>query len=448
MIALGLCLVAFLASNWAGRRSLGQGLIALLTVGYFYGILRANLLTVFSHFIFDAGLLGLYLSQNWKSSDPREAKRLGVVRLATVVLIAWPVLLVLMPFQPLLVSLVGLRGNIFFIPILMLGSRLKEKDLLQLSAGLALLNLVAVGFATLEYFAGVPRFYPFSPVTQIIYASGDVAGGFLRIPAIFTSPHAYGGAMVFSLPFVLGGWQRAQTRMSRLVAVLGMGAAMLGVLMSATRTNFILGSAIVLTAVFTSRMRVGRQSVFLLLIAAVAWTAMSNERFQRFKSLTDTDAVGERIAGSVNRTFFEILFEYPMGNGLGGGGSSIPYFLEGQVKNPIGMENEYTRILSEQGVIGLFLWLSFVMWFLTRAQNAFAKGPWTSSRRVAWCLGAFMLGTAWVGLGTFTSIPGTVLLLLSIGWTATPMPAEARRSREPRTSNAIFQQRYGLVPIS
>lgn len=447
MPALILCAVALLASFWAGKRSLGWGLFALLAVGYFYGILRANLLTTFSHFIFDAGLLGLYLSQNWSSTDPKEAQRLATVRLWTGVLIAWPVLLLIMPFQPMLVSLVGLRGNVFFIPVLLLGSRLARKDLSQLSSGLAVLNLVALAFAGVEYFTSVTRFYPVSPVTQIIYASGDVAGGFLRIPAIFTSAHAYGGMMVGSLPFLIGSWDCSQTRKSRLLAVFGMAAALLGVLLSATRQNFVLGVAMVGVIAFTSRVTAGRRAIFLLLITAVGLTAISNQRFQRFQSLSDTDAIVERIGGSVNRGFWEILVEYPMGNGLGGGGTSIPYFLEGQVKNPIGMENEYARILSEQGAIGLLLWLSFITWFLTRAGSAFAKGPWANSRRIAWCLAAFSLGTGWIGTGMFTSIPGTVTLLLSIGWTAIPMPTETR-SREARIGNTTFQQRYGLIPTT
>ena len=446
MLALTVCAIAFAATYWAGRRSLGQGLIALFVVGYFYGILRANLLTVFSHFIFDAGLIGLYLSQEWIPSDPKEAKRLEALRLWTAVLIAWPILMVLMPFQPFLVSVVGLRGNVFFIPVLLLGSRLKEKDLLQLSAGLAVLNLVAVGFAWMEYSTSVTQFYPFSPVTLIIYASGDVAGGFLRIPATFTSAAAYGGNMVGSLPFLLGGWDRSKTWQYRLLAVCGVAAAMIGVLMSATRSNFIFGSAMLLVTIFTSRMKRSRRMIFVTLIAAVGVVAMSNERFQRFKSLGDTDAVAERIAGSVNRGFWEILMEYPMGNGLGGGGTSIPYFLQGEVRHPIGMENEFSRILCEQGIIGLLLWLGFIAWFLSRAGTAFANGPWSTSRRMAWSLNAFCLGTAWVGLGLFTSIPGTVMVLLGIGWTVTPVRAEVPPLRSLGTKRATLQPpRYKLV---
>src|SRR4051812_16255642 len=107
MLALALCFFAALICYLAGRRSLGWGLVALLTFGYFYGILRANLLATFSHFIFDAGIIGLYLSQTWTTRDPLEAKRLAALRYWTLLLIIWPVLLVLMPFQPLIVSLVG-----------------------------------------------------------------------------------------------------------------------------------------------------------------------------------------------------------------------------------------------------------------------------------------------------------------------------------------------------
>lgn len=129
MIALVLCIVAFVACYIAGRRSLGWGLVTLLFVGYFYGIVRANLLTTFSHFIFDAGMLGLFLAPVWRNRDAGGGKRSEAVQFWAIILTAWPMLLVMLPFQPLLVSLVGLRGNVFFIPLLVLGSRRRERIL-------------------------------------------------------------------------------------------------------------------------------------------------------------------------------------------------------------------------------------------------------------------------------------------------------------------------------
>jgi hypothetical protein len=304
------------------------------------------------------------------------------------------------------------------------------------------LNLAALGFGLAEYFIGLPRFYPPSPLTQIIYASGDIAGGFFRIPAVFANAASYGGTMVASLPYLTGLWAGTQTRKVRLLAALGTGAALIGILMSASRTNFILGSVIVMATLLTTRMKKGGRVIFVLLLAGVGWTALSNERFQRFKSLGDTDLVADRIAGSVNRGFFEILGEYPLGNGLGGGGTSIPYFLQGQVRNPIGMENEYTRILAEQGIIGLALWLGFITWFISRARIAFKKEASENTKRMTWCLGLIFLGTAWIGTGLFTSIPGTAILFLGIGWTATPSLIESSRAAKGKVS---IPRRYSPV---
>ena len=441
MIALALCIVAFGACYWAGRRSLGQGLVMLLTFGYFYGILRANLLTAFSHFIFDAGLLGLYASFRW--SSPADSKKSKAAQFWTILLMLWPTMLVALPFQPLLISLVGLRGSIFFIPLLVLGSRLKSKDLIELSLGLAVLDFVALGFAGAEYFLGLERFFPFSPVTQIMYASRDVAGGFYRIPGTFSSAAAFGGMMISSIPFLVGLWTGGEKHIYRMIGLAGIPVALLGMLMSATRSNFIFGCAIMGFLFFKIRMKSTQRMVFVLVIGVIAYAALSNARFQRFKSLDDTDYVSDRIAGSVNRGFFEILLEYPMGNGLGGGGTSIPYFLQGEVRNPIGMENEYARILGEQGVIGLFLWLCFLVWFYQRVRAAFANGPWATTRRLTWCLVAIGFGTAWIGTGLLTSIPGTVLIMIGAGWT-TVAPEKLRLPAPP----GIRQRGIQRVPQS
>jgi hypothetical protein len=437
MIAIGLCLFAFVACFWAGRRSLAQGLVVLFAFGYLYGILRANLLTTFSHFIFDAGLLGLYLSFHWLAPSRNEGSK--QVQFWVVLLILWPLLLAFLPIQPPLVTLVGFRGNVYFIPLLLLGSRLKSKDVSQLAVGLAVLDLLAVAFGGVEYFLGVERFFPFSPVTQIMYASRDVAGGFLRIPSTFTSAHAFGGMMVSTIPFLVGLWTSAEKPLYRLLGLVGVPAALIGMLMSATRTNFVLGCAMVAFVIFRTRMSGKQRVLFVLIMVAVAGTALNNARFQRFKTLDDTDYVSERIAGSVNRGFWEILVEYPLGNGLGGGGTSLPYFLEGQVRNPVAMENEYARILAEQGAIGLLLWLTFLAWFFQRYSVAFKSGPWATARRLTWCLTAIGFATAWIGTGILTSIPGTMLLMIGMGWTVV-------RPKAPEAEVAPGRMRWARPP--
>jgi len=445
MTGLVLCILAFGATYWAGKRSLGWGVVGLLTFGYFYGILRANYLSTFTYFIFDSALLGLYLSQSWKrSSDSSQSSSL---RVWLLLLLLWPAALVLMPFQPLLVSLVGLRGAVLFLPIAWLGSRLRGADVSHLSIGMAALNLAAAAFAGAEYFLGLPRFYPENATTMIIYASADVAGGFYRIPATFVTAHAFGGMMVASIPFLIGAWEQSQDRRVRLFAILGAAAALVGVLMSATRMNFVVGAALVLVAIVHGRMKIGRRAIFMALIALTLVVALRNERFQRFKSLSDTDTVEDRISGSVNRSFLEILIEYPLGNGLGGGGTSIPYFLQGQVRNPIGLENEYARILCEQGIIGLALWLGFIAWFLSRFKSVFAPGPWATTRRLIWGLTVLGLVTSTLGTGMLTAIPQTAVFLLGIGFVTTPMTSESAARRQVGMRQPMApQQPYRPVP--
>ena len=444
MTALGLCLLACASTYWAGKRSLGQGLISLLFWGYFFGIIRANLLTTLTTFVFDAALLGFYLSQKGLLSGD---KRSSVLRIWAWLLMLWPAVLMLLPFQPFLVSLVGLRGAILFIPMMLAGSLLRGNDLRELTFGLAALNLVALGFGGAEYFMGLERFYPINAVTQIIYGSVDVAGGFNRIPATFGTAHLFGGTMATSVPYLIAGWEYAKTRKTRWFILLGIGAALMGVLLSATRLNFVICAGLSIVTAINGKMTPRNRVVLALLVLVMAGVALRNTRFQRFKSLADTDFVQERISGSVNRSFVEILFEYPMGNGLGGGGTNIPYFLAGQVRNPIGLENEYARILCEQGIIGLVLWLGFLTWFLSRFNRVFAKGPWATGRRLVWYVSVFVLGTGAIGTGMLTSVPETAIMLLGIGWTATSMREEARQMQPAGVAPAGLRPRL-YRPVS
>ena len=441
MIALMLCAVAFIACYWAGRRSLGQGLVALLFFGYFYGILRANLLTTFSHFIFDAGMLGLYLAAFLAPSSAMEQKRSGPVLRWVICLVGWPMLLLLMPFQPLLVSLVGFRGNVYFLPLLLIGCRLKGKDLIELSTGLAVLDLVAVAFGGAEYFLGLMRFYPVSPVTEIIYASGDVAGGFYRIPAIFTHAHAFGGTMVATLPFLVGLWGVAQKRILKLLALVSIPVALLGVLMSATRMNFVIGSVIDSVRNLYHEPEEQPQVVFLLIIAFDGFAALRNERFQRFKSLSDTDSVSDRVAGSVNRGFFEILLEYPMGNGLAGAAPAFLIFCKTRSRIPSEWKTN-TRASSASRALSAFSCGSG-FWAGSFSEPASPSRP-AAGRLPETDLGltAIAFGTAWIGTGLLTSIPGTVLIVIGLGWTSLPQLQErlpaSRRLRWPALRPGTF----------
>jgi hypothetical protein len=139
--------------------------------------------------------------------------------------------------------------------------------------------------------------------------------------------------------------------------------------------------------------------------------------------------------------FFELLGSYPLGNGMGGGGTSIPFFLTRYVVNPIGMENEYCRILLEQGLPGLMLWLGFIGWILTRRPQE-ARDPWQFGKHLLWYVILAFFVTALTGIGLMTAIPQSTMLFLAVGFATTPVvlrkraPAPALEKRAVRAAAA------------
>src|SRR5262249_37130083 len=153
-----------------------------------------------------------------------------------------------------LVQLVGLRGNAFLLPFLLIGGWLRPRDLDGLVLWLAGLNLLAFGFAAAEYVLGIPAFFPKNPVTDIIYKSNDIAGyTAYRIPACFVTPHAYAGTMVTTLPWLIGGLVQPRISLWRRGAIAaGVAAAVLGLFLSGTRISIALLFVLILVTTFSS----------------------------------------------------------------------------------------------------------------------------------------------------------------------------------------------------
>lgn len=127
----------------AARRSLVAGLLAVLGIGYAYGILRANLPEASSHFILDAAVVGVYSAQLLHLLGAARNPEFLHLKLWVGALVLWPILPFLIPFQDPLIQLVGLRGNIFLLPFLLIGARLGREELHPLALEVAVLNLLA-----------------------------------------------------------------------------------------------------------------------------------------------------------------------------------------------------------------------------------------------------------------------------------------------------------------
>lgn len=211
----------------------------------------------------------------------------------------------------------------------------------------------------------------------------------------------------------------------------GIVAASVGTFVSASRTQTIILSCALAFAFISGGVRPKFAIVWLLAAAITIVAVMESPRLQRITTLEQPNYVDYRVSLSVNARIFELAQEYPLGNGLGGGGTNLPYFLAGdRSQPPPGLEDEYVRIMLEEGIPGLVMWLAFLAWVFMR-NPAKRSDPWKLGRRLAWfCCGVYF-ATAWIGLGLFVFIPGAAMLFLLMGWLVAPQPI-GYRLRVPR----------------
>jgi hypothetical protein len=186
------------------------------------------------------------------------------------------------------------------------------------------------------------------------------------------------------------------------------------VFLSAARLHFVVAVVLLGVVTFSGRLRHGVAVAWVCMLIGAAYIVSNEARLQRFTSLGDTEMVVERVGGSVNKAFFDLLQEYPLGNGMGGGGTSIPFFLEHLITNHVGLESEFSRILLEEGLAGLVLWIAFMIWVIRRPLDH--ADTWLLARQLMWfkCITYFVL--CFIGIGLMTAIPQTPLFFLSIGF--------------------------------
>lgn len=430
MVGLALSGFAFAGAYLAGRRSLLNGVLAVLVVGYFFGIIRANNPSSTSFFVFDAAVVALYLSQLLRPAPPEE--RPGARHLAhwVALLAFWPLLLLLAPAQDPMVQLVGLRAHVLLLPFLVFGARLRREEVDRLALWLAGLNLVALAFAVAELLLGLEHFYPRNAVTEIIYRSNDIKStgdllGAFRIPATFANASSYGATMAITVPLLLGAWvERSGAPWRRWLLSTGLAASILGVFLAASRTHILILLVLLGLSVLSGRMGFVGRAVWVVMLGGLGALIATNERlFLRVLTL-GPEAIFNRVYVSVNETFVNRALEFPLGNGLGGGGTSMPYFLQHLVRDPVVIENQYATFMLEMGLPGLLLWVWFLAWAFTRGGTP-RSDRWHLGRRLAWWACAAYYAQGLIGIGFLTSVPFSALLLLCTGWIAVPQREES-----------------------
>lgn len=417
-----ICLVALGSVFGAGMVNWRWSLCLMIAWGYFFGILKAQLVYSGGHFIFDAATLGFYAGLVVKPPTPEEMYAGRDLKPWVVVLIAWPLFMAVVPLQHYLIQLVGLRGNALWLPMILVGTWVDRKALVMLATTLAVMNIVAFAFAMAEYTLGVDYFVPDNEVTQIVFRSNDIktqeGEATLRIPSIFANAHSYANTMVLTTAWILGclSASRVVGWFGKPLYIAGLICALLGVFIAGPRLPVATLGILILTRVFTGKVNVGFLILTIILGTGVLYFVMQNERMQRFMELQDVEMVGDRVSASVSIRFFEVVAEFPMGRGMGAGGTSIPYFLQHHLPEGMGMtiENEYGRIVLEQGLPGLLIFLAFMTFWLLKPLDR--RDVLYGSKALLWALGLVWLGTMLMGCGAFATIPSAALMLLTFGF--------------------------------
>jgi hypothetical protein len=420
-------LLAFALVFVVAQRSLSLGLLAAIGVGYFSGIVRANFQSIATTFFFDAGIAGLYASILFGHTAMLKKAIMSPGGQFMLLLVGWPLFLTMVPVNHFFVQLIALRGSVWLLPIAIIATRFKKKDLFLLARGFAVLNIIAFGVGTYISINGVETLYPRNEVTRIIYNSKDVRSSdssdtSYRVPSVFLSAHAYGNTMVLTIPILMGAVAyRRRGVIERGLLVAGVVAAIFGILYCAARQPmWVLGLILVVTWFQTGLSpKVG---IFLALLAGIGlYSAAKSERFQRgFSTTTSPDGdrsyTFNRVYSSLNYDALDTFFKYPMGAGMGSSvGTSLPYFLSHVQPETIGHENEYSRIQVDQGWIGLSLWLAYILWSHFPRPKTLDRDMDFPLRMIHSTTGLFW-ATAFIGVGLLSSIPASAIMLLNMGF--------------------------------
>jgi hypothetical protein len=420
VIGIVLCLLGFVSTWYAAKGSLGRGLGVCFAWGYVYGVLRANFLDGFTHFLFDSAVLGIYCAK--LRFDPHHNAHHIIRSLYQKIkyLCLWPAFLLVIPYDNLLINLVGLRVAVFYVPFLLVCVQCTDRNLDEIATWLSVLNIFALGAAVMEVRNGIEYFYPRNAVTELIYASAIGEESSHRIPAIFCTAAHYGACMSLSMALIIRSLFYEQKILTNIIYSCGIGAAGAGLLLCSCRSP-VLGAifGLIVFVVAQPQLLVKGKMIFIaipLLIGIVYTFREGGDRAARFLELNDTEMMSERVSHIDDFSIFEAMITYPMGNGLAGAaGITIPYFLQSlAVPREIpGAESEYFRILFTQGIPGLFMWIGFLIWFFVATIiRVDSRRPVAHYLLYGTLLGSFTLASR--GVGLLNGLPNNCLLFLAM----------------------------------
>jgi len=207
----------------------------------------------------------------------------------------------------------------------------------------------------------------------------------IRPPGLFDTPGAVAGPAMFATLLGLIFAVSAIPLWKRAISLIAAGAGLAGIYLSQVRVSLVATVAMLVAyvVVATQQGRIGRASQFAILAGSIifgsftlATTLGGTAILERVYSLFASDplSVYQGARGTqLTFTFAELLFQYPIGAGLGRWGMTTMYFGGNNPNSPaIWAEIQFTGWMIDGGIVmvalylGALLMVAMTQWQLSR----------------------------------------------------------------------------------
>ena len=249
-----------------------------------------------------SALIGSTLALITRRDTPIQRFKMRRLMPWVLALAGWPLLVMLMPLQPFLIQLVGLRGQIFFVPFILVGAMLDANEMRKIAIGIAGpepdRTAVRDGRDPVRRDAFLSDECGRSDHLQQYGCRGDRPDRrCFRIPATFVQAASYGGVMALTLPLLLGTMvQESRRGWRRNLLLIAVGVSALGVFLSASRSHATLLFVLGIAATLSGRAKNFPWFGWIALLAVVAILVAVSPRMQRFVTLENTRLHEERVS--------------------------------------------------------------------------------------------------------------------------------------------------------
>lgn len=240
----------------------------------------------------------------------------------------------------------------------------------------------------------------------------------LRIFSFFSDSSVYGGSMGFSGVFFAVLSLHTTERKKQLFYLAVAGAAFTGMLISGTR-----GAIAVPFAGFALYLLLSRR-VRMIIIGGIAMIAVfsilkfttlgeSVYEIRRFRDALDPDNPSLMVRTENKAKFRVYLADKPFGGGIGSAGNWGLRFTPGTFLAETPPDGWYVQIWAEQGIVGLMLHLSILVYVLLKSIFIIMfrlKNPQNVARAMAFSAGMFGVMAASYTSGALGQMPNGIII--------------------------------------